>query len=156
MAGAPTQAVTSTATAGSPRSPSADAPRTADPAEDAALRLGAAWSACDRAAGLALSLTYEEVSALTNKKVDRKDWDSEQRDAFDQRCRELTEAHARVLAAKVMRTEHHDPQSDSDLKADVDIAFVQYVFEQNGQASMRGSLVTFVKTPSGFKFIAKH
>jgi hypothetical protein len=47
------------------------------------------------------------------------------------------------------------PVEDSELKAPVDVAFVQYVIEQNGQANLRASLAPFVATPQGFKFLPK-
>lgn len=119
------------------------------------MRLGAAWTACDMPAAIALSLTYEEVSALTTKSIDRADWNKQTLAFSDQRCREFAQSRGHILTAKVVKTEHHDPGTDSELKGDVDITFVQFVIEQNGEASLRGTPLPFLRMPDGFKFIAK-
>jgi len=119
------------------------------------MRLGAAWTACDMPAAIALSLTYEEVVALTTKSIDRAEWNKDTLAFADQWCREFAQSHGHILTAKVVKTEHHDPGTDTELKADIDITFVQFVIEQNGEASLRGVLLSFVGTPDGLKFIAK-
>jgi hypothetical protein len=119
------------------------------------MRLGAAWTACDMPAAIALSLTYEEVVSLTSKPIDRAEWNRDTRDFADQRCREFAQSHGHILTAKVIKTEHHDPAESSELKTDVDVSFVQFVIEQNGEANLRGVLLPFVRMPDGFKFISK-
>jgi hypothetical protein len=122
---------------------------------DAAMRLGAAWTACDMPAAIALSLSYEEVSALTSKPIDRAAWNKDTLDFADQRCREFAQSHGHILTAKVIKTDHHDPGTDSELKAVVDITFVQFVVEEKGEANLRGVLLPFVVLPDGPKFISK-
>jgi hypothetical protein len=126
-----------------------------DPAAEAAMRLGAAWTACDMPAAMALSLTYEELVALTSKPIDRAEWNRDTHDFIDQRCREFAQSHGHVITATVVKTEHHDRGTDTELKVDVDITFVQFVIEENGQANLRGTLLPFVRTPDGFKFVSK-
>jgi hypothetical protein len=119
------------------------------------MRLGAAWAACDMPTAIALSLTYEEVVSLTSKPIDRADFEKDTRDFADQRCREFTQSHGHILTATVVKTEHHGPAEDSQLKTDIDVIFVQFVIEQNGQANLRGMPLPFVRMPAGLKFIAK-
>ena len=119
------------------------------------MRLGAAWTACDLPTAIALSLTYEEVVAITRKPVDRAGWDKDTLDFADQRCREFAQSHGHILTAEVVKTEHHDSAEVSELKVDLDITFIQFVIEQNGEANLRGVLLPFVRTPDGFKFISK-
>ena len=120
------------------------------------MRIGNAWVACDKATALSLSLSYDEVVTFTKKDVDRKEWERDTRDLTDHMCREFAEAHAHILTAKVVRTEHHDPAEDPErLKTDVDVSFVQFVVEKDGEASLRGEL-PFIRTDHGFKFMAKH
>ncbi len=119
------------------------------------MRLTAAWTACDLPAAVALSLTYEEVTALTSKSIDRADWNKTTRDFADERCREFAQAHGHVITAKIAKTEHHDPTEAPELKVGLDIVFVQLVVEQNGVASLRGVLLPFIRVGDGFKFISK-
>jgi hypothetical protein len=106
-------------------------------------------------AAIALSLTYEEVVSLTSKPIERAGWEKDMRDFAHQQCRELAQSHGHILTATVVRTEHHDASTDSELKVDVDLVFVQLVLEQNGHATLRDALLSFVRTPDGLKFISK-
>ena len=150
------------------------------------MRLSAAWTACDMAAAIALSLTYEEVVALTSKPLDRAEWSKTAcignaqvqplaRDPFDEeiwgelasgihystldfadeRCREFAQSHGHILTAKIVKTEHHDPTEAQELKAPIDIVFVQLVVEENGVANLRGTLMPFIRVGDGFKFVSK-
>lgn len=119
------------------------------------MRLTAAWTACDLPRAVALSLSYEEVTALTSKTIDRTEWNKAARDFADDACREFAQSKGHVLTAKVVKTEHHDPSEAPELKVAVDISFVQLVIEQNGVANLRGTLLPFLRVGDGFKFIAK-
>ena len=73
----------------------------------------------------------------------------------DERCREFAQAKGRVISAKVVRMEHHDPTEAPELKVDIDIVFVQLVIEQNGVANLRGAPLSFIRVGDGFKFVSK-
>jgi hypothetical protein len=149
------------AAACTPTPPAAAAPEATAPAdtkvEDVAVRLGSAWAACDRPTALALSLSYEDLVALTRKEVDRAEFERDTRDFLEQRCRELAEAGAKVVGAQVTKMEHHARADDPErLKQDVDAAFVQLVFEHDGERAARGVPLLFLRTPHGYRFSMKH
>jgi hypothetical protein len=125
--------------------------------EEIATRLGAAWAACDRDAALALSLSYEDVVAMTRKEVDRAEWEGDTRAFMEERCRELGEAHATVVGAKIVKNERHPRAEDPErLKMDVDAVYVQLVFEVDGRREQRGLPLLFLATAHGYRFAAKH
>jgi hypothetical protein len=126
-----------------------------EPVEEAAMRLTAAWAACDLPTAVALSLAYEEVLAITSKPTDRTEWNKSTLDFADERCREFAQAKGRVIAAKLVRTEHHDRTETPELKVDLDIVFVQLVIEQNGVANVRGAPLPFIRVGDAFKFVSK-
>ena len=119
------------------------------------MQMSAAWTICDMPAAIALSLTYEEGVALTSKPLDRAEWSKTTRDFADERCREFAQSHGHILTAKIVKTEHHDPTEAQELKAPIDIVFVQLVVEENGVANLRGTLMPFIRVGDGFKFVSK-
>jgi hypothetical protein len=141
----------------SPAPPLVAPPPSGESVEDVATRIGVAWAVCDKSTALALSLSYEDVTAMTRKTIDRVEWDHDTHEFMDERCREFGEAHARVVGAKQVRTERHLQAEDPDrLKMDVQTAFVQLVVEHDGQREERGLPLLFILTPHGFRFAAKH
>jgi hypothetical protein len=156
VAAPPAASTASSAPAAAPDSASARhhaGPR--EPVEEAAMRLTTAWAACDLPTAVGLSLAYEEVVAITNKPTDRTEWNKSTLDFADERCREFAQAKGRVIAAKVVRTEHHHPTEAPELKVDLDIVFVQLVIQQNGVANLRGAPLPFIRVGDGFKFVSK-
>jgi hypothetical protein len=119
------------------------------------MQMSAAWTICDMPAAIALSLTYEEVVALTSKPIDRVEWNKNTRDFVDERCREFAQFHGHIITAKIVKTEHHDPTEAPELKVTLDITFVQLVVEEKGVASLRGMLLPFIRVGDAFKFVAK-
>jgi hypothetical protein len=124
--------------------------------EDLAVRFMRAVAACDRAGALADTITYEDLTAMTKKEIERKEIDDAIAEFLDERCRELHKHHTTIVSARIHETKHFTAAEDDHLKRDVDVAMVKITFESEGKTEERGSALVFFKTDRGWLFSPKH
>jgi hypothetical protein len=143
--------------------PSNNGPATAtkpadDNVEDVATRLGRAAFKNDRAAALALTLTYADAAKLSNKAPESNaaEWDAEVKDFFDHLAKEAGEHKFEITGAKVTKTDTLSPGKDEKVKRAIDYALVQLVIALDGEAAEpRGIPMLFLKTDAGWRFSPK-
>jgi hypothetical protein len=119
-----------------------------------ATRFGRAAFANDRAAALALTMTYDEVSALLRTPFPAANWEREVTTFLDQIAREAAGdgASSRVVGAKVLETRQLTPSKDRKVARDAEAAIVQLVIEQAGDSQARGRPLIFIETAAGWRF----
>jgi hypothetical protein len=146
-----------------PSTPSHDAPpppASADTAsasvEDAAMAFISALERCQKREVLARSITYEELTSMTKKEVERKEFDAEISDFVDARCHELAAPHPKFVGVNVVERKHLVASESEKIKRDVDAAIVRYVTEEDGKKTPRGITFIFFLTDAGWKFSPKH
>jgi hypothetical protein len=124
--------------------------------EDLAVRFMRAVAACDRPAALGDTIVYEDLTAMTTKEIDRKEIEDAVVEFLDERCRELGEAHAKIVSARVEETKSLRASEEGHLKRDVEVKMIKITFEHDGKAEERGNALVFFKTDRGWKFSPKH
>ncbi len=127
-----------------------------DAVEDAAMAFVATLEKCEKRSAMARTITYAEITAMTKKEIDQKEFADEISDFIAARCRELAEPHPKFVGVNVVERKHLEAAKDEMLKRDVDAVIVQFVTEEDGKKTPRGVTFVFFKTDAGWKFSPKH
>ncbi len=118
--------------------------------EDVALRWGRAALGGNRAEAIALSLTHTELSAISNKSIEKADYDEELASVIDGMAREGREnPTGKVVSAKV--AQRKTLPAGEKVKREIEIAAVVLVVEDKGEKH-EGMPMFFVHLDAGWRF----
>ena len=121
--------------------------------EDVAMRFATAALAGDRATALSLTLTFDEMTKLSKKALERADWDAEIKDLLDKLAKEGAGYGGTITGAKVVKTRSLDPATDEKVRQRTDVAIVQLtVMEKDGEGHASPFPWFFVRTAAGWKY----
>jgi hypothetical protein len=121
---------------------------------DVAARFGTAALGGDRPTARHLTLTYDDVVAMTTKQVTREDYEHEVTSFLDSLAREGGENGPVHVTARVTRTETLRPSEKRRRFLQIGIAQIS-VTGRDGQAH-DGPPFLFVHTDAGWRFSVKH
>jgi hypothetical protein len=116
---------------------------------EAARRLMTAATAGDRQSVLAMTLTYEETSAILAKPIDRAGFDAEVVAYYEARAREGQQMHGKIVSVNVV-DQQHVPVGPK-VKQPFDFAMVVPTISENGQERTSPTPWYFVRTDRGWR-----
>lgn len=112
----------------------------------------------DRATALALTLTHEQMSAISKHAPDEATWNANLGALLDGLAREGREGKGRfeVTRAQLVTTRVLSPDTDEKVRRKIDVAIVEVLLTREGQEDARGIPWLFVLTKSGWRFSPHH
>jgi hypothetical protein len=120
--------------------------------EDTAVAFMRAATAGDRPQALSLTLTFDEIAAISSK-ADREEWDGELKSVLDDFAREGKEQPFNITRAEVK--DKQTVKADDKVKRDTDIALVQIFMKDDDGEHPAGPVWLFVRTDAGWRFSPK-
>lgn len=118
--------------------------------EDVAMRWGRAALGGNRADVIALSLTHAELSAISNKSIEKTDYDEELASVIESLAREGREnPGGKLVSAKV--AQRKTLPVGEKVKREIEIAAVVLVVEDKGEKH-EGMPMFFVRLDTGWRF----
>ncbi len=125
-------------------------PEAATTVEAVAMRWGRAALGGNRAEAIALSLTHAELSAISNKSIEKADYDEELASVIDGLAREGRENPTGKLVSTKVAQRKTLPVSEK-VKREIEIAAVVLVVEDKGEKH-EGMPMFFVRIDAGWRF----
>ncbi len=116
---------------------------------DAARRLMTAAMAGDRQTILAMTLSYEETTAILAKPLDHAGFDAEVVAYYEARSREGQQMHGKIVSVNVVDNQH--VPVGPKIKQAFDFAMVVPVISENGQERTSPTPWYFVRTERGWR-----
>ena len=145
------------ATGTAPTAPPAPPPAPmTDKVEDVAVRFAKAALSGDRQTAMSLTLTFEEMTKLSKKALDQKDWDDEITALLDKLAKEGRDFRGTITSAEVVQTKSLDPATDEKVLQKIEFAVLQInVKEADGREHSAPFPWFFIKTKAGWKYSPK-
>jgi hypothetical protein len=140
----------------SPKPAPAPAPMTDVKVEDVAMRFAKAALSGDRQTALSLVLTFDDISKLSKKAMDQKEWDDEITALLDKLAEEGRDFKGTITSAEVVEKRSLDPARDEKVLQKIEFAVVQiHVKEADGREHAAPFPWFFIKTKTGWKYSPK-